>query len=126
MHARAHRDTLVRRLSAERVHERASVLLVHPFSLRVGRSFSLTNRVLPPSFWLQMLTEESKASFFEPLKSKELHEKWMDSYKGWAKENVDEGRDDALARGARISERLAESVRRYIFVDYLFHSKQVF
>ena len=43
-----------------------------------------------------MLTEETKGSFFEGLKSKELYEKWMSEYKNWAEERVDQVEEDAF------------------------------
>ena len=44
-----------------------------------------------------MLTDETKASFFEGLKSKQLYEKWISDYENSSKGRVGEGRDDAFA-----------------------------
>ena len=43
-----------------------------------------------------MLTEEKKASFFDGLKSKELHEQWISEHKNWAEERVDQMEEDAF------------------------------
>ena len=43
-----------------------------------------------------MLTEETRASFFNGLKSKEVYEKWISEYKHWAEERVGQVEEDAF------------------------------
>ena len=44
-----------------------------------------------------VLTDETKASFFGTLRSKNLYEMWIGEYKKWAEENVVEDREDAFS-----------------------------